>query len=118
MVHVEANGGQWVRPTEVLFLDGSFGTQPELLEALLREGVPLADQAMPTELLHACLRHVPGARKLGPSAVRAQLGNRQLTAASLSASERIQVRFHALPVDLRWPTALNVPQDFLSSSQI
>ena len=91
VVHIEANGGQWVRPAEALFLDPSSTVQPELLEALLREGVPLADPAMPAQLLQACLQHVPGAQKLSPRAVRAQLGSRPLTAASLSASERTQV---------------------------
>ena len=91
MVHIEANGGQWVRPAEALFLSASPRAQPELLEALLREGIPVTDQGMPAELLQACLQHIPGARQLRPGAVRAQLGSRPLMATSLSASERIQV---------------------------
>ena len=91
MVHIEANGGQWVRPAEALFLDASSMAQPELLEALLREGIPVADHAMPTQLLQACLQHIPGAQKLSPRAVRAQLGSQALMAASLTASERTQV---------------------------
>ena len=90
-MYIEANGGQWVRSTEVLFLDASFMAQPELVEALLREGIPLAGQAMPAELLDACLQHIPGAQKLSPGAVRARLGTKPMMAASLSASERIQV---------------------------
>jgi len=90
-MHIEANGGQWVRSTEVLFLDASFMAQVELAEALLREGIPLAGQAMPAELLDACLQHIPGAQELSPGAVRARLGTRPMIAASLSASERIQV---------------------------
>lgn len=93
VVHIEGNGGQWVRPSEALFLGASPRAQPELLEALLREGVPVTDQAMPAELLQACLQHTPGARQLSPCAVRAQVGSRPLMAASLSASERIQVCF-------------------------
>ncbi len=91
VVHIEANGGQWVRPEQALFLDESSRAQPELLEALLREGVPLADQGMPAELVQTCLQHIPEAQTLTPKAVRALLGRRQLMATSLSASERIQV---------------------------
>ena len=110
VVHIEANGGQWVRPAEALFLDASFRAQPELLEALLREGVPLADQAMPAELVQACLQHIPGARELSPQAVRAQLGTRQLMATSLSASERTQVLPCSCLHEADLPTFKAVPQ--------
>ena len=91
VVHTEESGGQWVRPSEALFLDASHKTQPELLEALLREGIPLAGQAMPPALLATCLQHTPGARQLSPAAVRARLGTGQLVAAGLPASERTRV---------------------------
>ena len=41
VVHIENSSGQWVRAGEALFLDPSNKARPELLEALLREGVPL-----------------------------------------------------------------------------
>ena len=41
VVHIEDGGGQWVRAGQALFLDPSNKAQPELLEALLREGIPL-----------------------------------------------------------------------------
>lgn len=96
VVHTEESGGQWARPSEGLFLDASHKTQPELLEALLREGIPLAGQAMPPALLAACLQHTPGACQLSPAAVRARLGTRQLVAAGLPASERTRVGFSML----------------------
>ena len=41
VVHIERSGGQWIRAGEAMFLDPSNKAQPELLEALLREGIPL-----------------------------------------------------------------------------
>lgn len=93
MVHTEGSGVQWACPAEVLFLDPAAKPAPELLEALLREGMPLAGQGMPRDLLAACLAHIPFARKLCPQAARARLGRRPLVAAGLSAPERVQVPF-------------------------
>ena len=95
VVHTEESGGQWARPSEALFLDASHKMQPELLEALLREGIPLAGQAMPPALLAASLQ-IPGACQLSPAAVRARLGTGQLVVAGLPASERTQVGFSML----------------------
>ena len=44
VVHIEGSGGQWVRPGEALFLDPSNKAPPQLLEALLRESIPLVCQ--------------------------------------------------------------------------
>ena len=41
VVHIEGSGGRWVRAGEALFLDPSSKALSELLEALLREGIPL-----------------------------------------------------------------------------